>query len=406
MSSFLWLLFYLAPLLGLTAALFAWFGWQWRRSDMQQRIDALAAQIETAQAALRQAAAKAEAEAAVALRHTTAAPVETAPAPAEAAASSPALPDSAAAAELQALRDELKTAQAETRLRQEEAAKAHEAAQALEAEAARLIADVEALRDELQPAQAESRLRQEEAAKANETAQALEAELARVTAEMEELRAAQFAAQAELDHLRSAPPVALPPAAEEVAVVPDKPKRKRSTPAKPNASADAPTATLRDKIAALESQLSAHQTGLATLTQERDDWQRRIRKLEAQTLADPAGMALAHRSLADSEKRLATTTAEIERLQTQARVLQHVENTAAALADVPDDDLTQIKGIKKITSDQLRAHGIRTWRQIALWDEDEKRAFSELLAFKNRAKREQWRQQARALHEAAHGPLT
>ncbi len=392
MSSFLWLLFYLAPLLGLTAALFAWFGWQWRGSDMLERLKARATQDETAPASLPQAEA------------TPSAPAEAAPAPLTSA--TPALPDPAAAAELQALRDELKSAQAETRLRQDEAAKAHEAAQALEAEVARLIADNEGLRDELQPAQAETRLRQEEAAKANEAAQALEAELAKVTAEMEELRAAHFAAQAELDHLRSTPPVAPPAAAEEVAAVTDKPKRKRSTPAKPKAAKAAATATLRDKIAALESQLSAHQTGIATLTQERDDWQRRIRKLEAQTLADPAGMALAHRSLADSEKRLATATSEIERLQNQARALQRVEVATTALADVPDDDLTQIKGIKTITSDQLRAHGIRTWRQIALWDEDEKRAFSELLAFKNRAKREQWRQQARTLHEAAHGPLT
>jgi predicted flap endonuclease-1-like 5' DNA nuclease/prefoldin subunit 5 len=385
MSSFIWLLLYLAPLLGLTAALFAWFGWQWRGSDMQQRIDALNAQIEKAQAALRQAEA------------AHAPPTEAAPAP----------PDPAATAEAQALRDELKSAQAETRLRQDEAAKAHEAAQALEAEVARLIADMEGLRDELQPAQAEARLRQDEAAKAHEAAQALEAEVARVTAEMEELRAAHFAAQAELDHLRNAPAVAPPPAAEEAAaVVPDKPKRKRSTPAKPKAGADAPTTTLRDKISALETQLSAHRTGLETLTQERDDWQRRIRKLEGQTLADPAGMALAHRSLAGSEKRLATATSEIERLQNQTRVLLRVEEKTAALADVPDDDLTQIKGIKSIISEQLHAHGIRTWRQIAQWDEDELRVFSELLAFKNRATREQWQQQARTLHEAAHGPLT
>ena len=274
MSSFLWLLFYLAPLLGLTAALFAWFGWQWRGSDMLERLKARATQDETAPASLPQAEA------------TPSAPAEAAPAPLAAA---PLLPDPAAAAELQALRDELKSAQAETRLRQDEAAKA------------------------------------------NEAAQALEAELAKVTAEMEELRAAHFAAQAELDHLRSTPPVAPPAAAEEVAAVTDKPKRKRSTPAKPKAAKAAATATLRDKIAALESQLSAHQTGIATLTQERDDWQRRIRKLEAQTLADPAGMALAHRSLADSEKRLATATSEIERLQNQARALQRVEVATAAL---------------------------------------------------------------------------
>ena len=37
--------------------------------------------------------------------------------------------------------------------------------------------------------------------------------------------------------------------------------------------------------------------------------------------------------------------------------------------------------------------------------EEELRGFSELLAFKNRAVREKWREQARALHEAAHGPL-
>ena len=33
------------------------------------------------------------------------------------------------------------------------------------------------------------------------------------------------------------------------------------------------------------------------------------------------------------------------------------------------------------------------------------KAFSELLAFKNRASRDNWREQARQLHEATHGPL-
>ena len=350
MSSFLWLLLYLAPLLGVTAALFAWFGWQWRGSDMQKRIDELAAQIDNAQTALRQAEA----------RHADA--LSTASATSEA----PAPHDPAAAVELQALRDHLKSAHAEVLLRQDEAAKAHESALALETEMARLLAD------------------------------------------LERLQAAHNSAQAELASLRSARPAAevveeVPAPAE--AAAPAKPKRKRTTPAKPKAANAAPTATLREKITTLESQLSAYQTGLATLTQERDDWQRRISKLEGHSPADPAGLALAHRSLADSEKRLATATSEIERLQNQTRVLLRVEQATAADADVPDDDLTQIKGIKKIISDQLRAHGIRTWRQIAQWNEDEQRAFSELLAFKNRSTREQWRQQARSLHEAAHGPL-
>ncbi|MHB1079688.1 MAG: hypothetical protein ACYC67_09805 [Prosthecobacter sp.] len=337
MSSLLWLLLYLAPLLGLTAALFAWFGWQWRGSDMQKRMDELAAQIETAQAALRQA--------------------ETDRATALVASAAPAPQDPAVAAELQTLRGDLKAAQSEARLRQDQAAKANEAALALEKEMARLLAD------------------------------------------LEHLRAAHTSAQTELESLRSASPA---PVAVETAEAPAKPKRKRATPAKPKAA----TSTLHEKITALEGQLSTHQTGLATLTQERDDWQRRIAKLEEQTPADTAGLGLARRTLADSEKRLAIAMAEIERLRLQTQVLRRVEEGESALLTVPDDDLTQIKGIKKIISEQLRAHGIRTWRQIAQWNEDEQRAFSELLAFKNRATREQWQQQARALHEAAHGPLS
>lgn len=342
MSSLFWLLLYLAPLLGITAALFAWFGWQWRGSDMQKRLDELTAQIDLAQAALRQA--------------------ETDRATAQAASAAPAPQDPAVAAELQTLRGDLKSAQSEARLHQDQAAKANEAAQALETEMARLLAD------------------------------------------LEHLRAEHTSAQTELENLRRPAPVAVEaaPAPAETAEAPAKPKRKRSTPAKPKTA----TSTLREKITALESQLSTHQTGLATLTQERDDWQRRITQLEGQTPADTAGLGPARRSLSDIEKRLAIATAEIERLRIQMQVLRRVEEGESALLTVPDDDLTQIKGIKKIISEQLRAHGIRTWRQIAQWNEDEQRAFSELLAFKNRAVREQWQQQARALHEAAHGPLS
>lgn len=334
MSSLIWLLLYLAPLLGLTAALFAWLGWQWRGSDMKKRSDELTAQLNTANEALREAET-ARAAALEKAATTTAAP---------------AVQETAAADKLKALQEELKSAHSE------------------------------------------SRLRQEEAAKAQETAQALKTEMARLLAELDHLRAAHSSAQAEIESLRSAPP-----AVEASEPSPAKPKRKRSTTAK----AKVPAGTLREKITALESQLLSQQAGLAALSQERDDWQRRLSQPEA----DPASLDIARRSLADSEKRLVSATSEMERLQNQMRVLLRVEETNAAHADVPDDDLTQIKGIKKIISEQLRAHGIRTWRQIALWNEDEQRAFSELLAFKNRATREQWQEQARALHEAAHGPL-
>ena len=346
MSSFLWLLLYLAPLLGLTAALFAWFGWQWRGFDMQKRIDELAAEIARAETALREA--EAARGAALALPH---------------------LSQSLISDEFQSLRAPLNSAQAEAHLREDEAAKAHETSQALETKVALLLDDLEQLR-------------------ANHAA---------TLAELATLRSLRPAADDE---------IAAPVSVEPTATAKRKRKRKRSTSAKPNAPVPAAApASLREKIASLENQLSERQAGLATLRQERDDWQRRIRKVEEQIPADPAGLGLARRSLADSEKRLATATSEIERLQNQTRVLLHVEETAAERAEVPDDDLTQIKGIKKVISEQLRAHGVRTWRQIALWDADERSAFSEILAFKNRATREKWQEQARTLHEVTHGPL-
>ncbi len=363
MSSFLWLLLYLAPLLGLTAALFGWFGWQWRGSDLLKRIQDLNTQIDDAQKALRES----ETEHAAALNR--------------AATAEQTQPPEPNTAELQPLRAELQAAQNELRLQQDAAAKAREAAQALETESARLLSDMQQLRSAHAAAQSE--------------AETSKTELAAAKAEHSAMQQALSAAEAELARLRSAPP------AEAAPEAPAKPKRKRSTTAKPKAAA--PAANLGEKIAALESLLATQHASLTTLTQEHEEWQRRIHSLEEQTPSDDSGLELARRSLADSEKRLAAASTELERLQTQTRVLRRIEETASST--VPDDDLTQIKGIKKVISEQLYSHGIRTWKQIALWNEEELRAFSELLGFKNRAAREHWQEQARTLHEAAHGPL-
>ncbi|WP_395738737.1 hypothetical protein [Prosthecobacter sp.] len=367
MFSFLWLLLYLAPLLGLTAALFAWFGWQWRGSDLQQRILELSLDLE---AARKDGQEHVETES------------EKASSEAASAAAEPAA-----------------TAQAVEKPAEVKAEPSHDA------RAEELNALRAGLRDAESAAQAAAILREDEKAKANEARLALETEAARLLDALDQLRADHAAAVAELALLRSAAPLVDTPAeapADESSL-PAKSKRKRSAPAKPKAPAAA-TATLREITSTLEGQLAAYQSSLSALTQERDDWQRRIAKLEDKAPPDPAGLGLARRSFADSEKRLATAQAEIERLQNQTRVLHRVEAQAEALGGVPDDDLTQIKGIKKVISEQLRAHGIRTWRQIAQWNDDEQRAFSELLAFKNRATREQWQEQARALHDAAHGP--
>lgn len=347
MSSALWLLLYLAPLLGLTAAVFAWFGWQWRGSDMQKRMGDLQIQIDDTLKALR--TAEAEQEAAHSQAIIANAAVNTLREQTE--------------GELRALREDLKSAQHATRLREDEAAKAREASQALEAEVARLLRDLELLRTE----------RDQIAAAQTKLARPIPPEAAAVS-----------------------PPVEIGP--------PSKPKRKRSVAVKIKPTA-APV-SLQEKAAALVNDLSQFQSTVATLTQERDDWQRRVTKLEEKSPKDAAGLGLARRSLADSDKRLQTAVVAIERLQSQARVIHRTQEKAAALAAVADDDLTQIKGIKKIISEQLRSHGIRTWKQIAEWDDDELRTFSELLAFKNRAAREKWQEQARALHEAAHGPLS
>lgn len=351
MSSFLWLLLYLAPLLGLTAAVFGWLGWKWRGTDLRKEIQDLKARIEEMQNA--RSAGEVEHDSLREQAH-------------------------AAEVEMRALRDELKSSQGQLRGHQEDTAKAQEFSHSLKSELARTIHELETARAE----------RDQNAAA-----------LAAAHADIECLRAVPLAAPVE-----TPPPTPTPP--EAAAIPPTGPKRTRLSTAAPKARTTAArNASLQDTLGVVENQLAAHQSTVTALTQERDDWQRRVTKLEAQSIADPAGLGLAYRSLADSESRLQRARSEIDRLQNQSRVLRKVEENAAALAGVVDDDLTRIKGIKAVISEQLRAHGIRTWRQIAAWDDNELDAFSELLAFKNRATREKWKEQARALHESAHGPF-
>jgi len=326
MSSFLWMLLYLAPLLGLTAAVFGWLGWRWSGSDLKQRIRELEDQ----------------------LRNLTEA-------------------ERTAEKERDAAQAQILTATAE-------------AASIIERREGELI-----------------RLR-DETAKAKEACRTLDAEINRLQAELD-------TAQEEIANLRSVPPVETPVELVGPTAPEGKPKRKRTAASTKPVTA-LRGATLEETIAALEDRLFLHESNLADLFQERDAWQGRVSTLESETTADPAGLALAYRSLTDSEQRLLATSAEIERLKSQTAVLKKVGESAASLDGIPSDDLTRIKGIKNVISDLLHAHGIRTWCQIALWNDDELRAFSELLAFKNRATREKWREQARALHESAHGPLT
>ena len=151
MSSAFWLLLYLAPLLGITAALFAWFGWQWRGSDLLKRVDKL--QNEAGNE--REIRVKAESE-------------------------------------RDALKNELQPALEAARRHEDDAAKARESLQALETESSRLLRDLDLLRAE-----------RDQHAAALQTARD----------ELEQLRAATAASEApanEVPAAASAPPVEKP----------------------------------------------------------------------------------------------------------------------------------------------------------------------------------------------------
>ena len=64
------------------------------------------------------------------------------------------------------------------------------------------------------------------------------------------------------------------------------------------------------------------------------------------------------------------------------------------------DDLTKIKGIATVLAKRLHDLGVHTFHQIASWEDDHVREFSNRLAFKDRITREGWVEQARTLEKA------
>lgn len=412
MSSTLWLLLYLAPLLALTAAVFTSFGWIWRGSDLNRRIQDLKIQIEDTKKTLREAEKEiADAKSKI---------VDTQP---DVTASYEHIEN-----ELHSLRNNLQATHRQAQMRAEEAAKAHEAQQALEVEYAGLLRDLDKVAKERDQAnialtQMQAELTHFQAlpmhkdpasdlAKYETEIAALHKQLKTAQDDVSKSLRAQQDLEFEITHLRANIASQVPEAASEqvkveVSAAKPKPKRNRATSStsKKSASTAKRSVSLHETISTLEVQLALHKDTIANLTHESDDWQRRVNQLEGEMPADSAGLGIASRSLADSAERFRVASDEIKRLQHQVHLLHRAEEKALTLAAVADDDLTQIKGIKKVTNEQLRAHGIRTWKQIAQWDDEELHVFSELLAFKNRASREHWQEQARALHQAAHGPL-
>lgn len=67
------------------------------------------------------------------------------------------------------------------------------------------------------------------------------------------------------------------------------------------------------------------------------------------------------------------------------------------------DELSHLKGVASTIERKLNDYGVYTFKQIALWSEENIREFSVLLAFKDRIHREQWVEQARELHYQKYG---
>jgi predicted flap endonuclease-1-like 5' DNA nuclease len=339
MDGFLWLVSQMALLLTAAAAVFFLLGWRWRgriAGPVTQAPDPASAAIEPTQS------------------------VETGHAPAES-------PDARLQADLQEANDHRRN---------------------LERELIRVHEELKTARRDAGLHQEDMMLAKAESKRLTLANEELEKEKTRLAREVARLQAELAAAESSVTS--SAEPAAAPETAPRSSVRP--PKKPRSTPLK--AASSKPVADAASTLARLEKDMDARQTLVAALRQEQEDWRRKVASLREKG-TDPAGLGLARKSLERVEEQVGEAAATLLQLQHQQSALRHGLEQAAGLER--EDDLTRIKGIKSVLRDQLHAFGIRSFRQIAEWTEADVEAFSQLLSFKDRAKRDQWVRQAREL---------
>ncbi len=358
MEGFLWLITQMALLLTAAAAVFLWLGWRWRGLDARREAQAFHARIDAESSAARTAfeerdAAKSSDEMLRAMQLKIETDLQEAN-------------DHRRNLERELIRvhDDLKIAKRDAEQRAEDAATAKAALAPAQSEVIRLSADLDQLRRDKER---------------------LEKQLAEQL-----LSSSPMVHETTASHAEPIPPV---PVSTET----EKPKRLRKTPAEPKAKIVKPAKSSLDAqatLARLETDLTTKQTLLTAVQQERDDWQRRVATLREKG-KDPAGLGLAQKSLARAEADVSVATKAVDHLLHQQNALRHSLEQASTITET--DDLTRIKGIKAVLQEQLHAFGIRTFKQIAAWTEDDVEAFSELLSFKDRAKRDQWVKQAQEL---------
>lgn len=358
MEGFLWLITQMALLLTAAALVFFWLGWRWRSLDARRETQDFHARIDAETSAVRTAlderdAAKSNDE----MLRTTQLKIESDLQEAN---------DHRRNLERELIRvhDDLKIAKRDAEQQTEDAATAKASLAPAQIEISRLSADLDQLRRD------KERIEKQLAALLSRPIQVTQDEAAK-----------------DIPQTKAPPVLVATEKPKRQRKLPSEPKVKTSKPAKPNLDAQA-------TLARLEADLSAKQTLLTAVQQERDDWQRRVATLREKG-KDPAGLGLAQKSLARTEADVSVATKAVDHLLHQQNALRHSLEQAATITET--DDLTRIKGIKAVLQEQLHAFGIRTFKQIAAWTDDDVEAFSELLSFKDRAKRDQWVKQAQEL---------
>jgi len=347
MQGFLWLLLQMTLLLFAAAVVFAMLGWRWRGQNAERDIKLLNTRIDAESAAFKIAQDQRDA----ALSN-----------------------DQMLRATQTKIECDLQEANDHRRNLERDLIRVHDELQSAKRDADQRSEDLTAARAALQPTQAE--------------VSALQTQHDQLLREHERLQknlATQRTEPALIAPVSASPPADQPRKTRLVTTAPT-PRKKAST--------TKPTVDAAATLTRLDTEITTQQTLFTALRQERDDWLRRVSRLREKS-TDPAGIGLATKNLIRSESQVAEAQAVLDRLLRQQQVLRHSLEQVASITQ--DDDLTKIKGIKGVLSNQLHAFGIRSFQQIASWTDSDVEAFSELLAFKDRAKRDEWVKQAQAM---------
>ncbi len=368
MEGFLWLITQMTLLLTAAAVVFLWLGWRWRAQDARKQEAVLNTRIDAETSSAR--SAQEDRDAARTKDHL----------------------HLATQTKLEA---DLMEANDHRRNLERELIRVHDDLKIAKRDADQRAEDASAAKAELVPVQ-------NEVTKLSTELSQTQRDKARLEKEVVELRGRSVVVEAAPVEATTAPAgKAVEPSAPVT-----KPKRVRKTPAEPKPAAEPKPKVPKAKKSAkaivdaqitltkLDSDLTAKQTLLNAVRLEQEEWQRRVATLREKG-KDPAGLGLAQKSLARAESDVGAATHAVAHLQHQQTALQHSLEQAATITQ--EDDLTQIKGIKAVLKDQLHAFGVRSFQQIAAWTDDDVEAFSELLAFKDRAKRDEWVRQAQEL---------